>query len=185
MDKFKVNKKTVVLIICVFVFYLLFFAGYNFSSELKDATVNSQTGELAIAYYEKNIVVSTYDASGALLYSVVVDDQSGGRYITVLWYENNILNVEMAGDVLVQIDSNGTILSKEKLSSKSDREPWQTGWKKALNKQTTDLDGTIYCYDNKNFLSRRFLKQRRTMSIIASSGVETIVWQSDYFGLVN
>ena len=72
----------------------------------------------------------------------------------------------------------GNVLYLETIDG-STKIPWESGWKRDSSKKTIELDGVVYCYDNKNFFTKVFFNQQRNMTIRKYENEPIEVWNSN------
>ena len=165
------------LILYVFVaYFLIFLSAWIICFGLDDIAVCTETGNVSFVTREHQL--QTYDAEGNLLYSVEVDNPSGGSF-AVAYVDGRLhVNLIRRNTVLV-FDENGEIIqtlevSEEELQSVYYPDDFSQKW--AFRYYETDTH--VYKYTHPRFWRFLFVRDEIVLKIEdKESQTEVIIWR--------
>lgn len=180
-EMFKFTKSDIYILIVGFLVVVVFFLGGP-TDEFKDATVDTKTGNLAIIYFDQNLILSCYNDDAELVWTTIVDDNSGGRATCCLWYDDAdlMLDIKSGESTVMKFSSkDGSLISKVIYEERSERKPTISKWKKDGVQRCFKSENLEYIYDSPNYFSRRFLLQSKKMIMVISDQTSVCIWEGE------
>lgn len=170
------SKKELMIISIALILSIVFFSGYDFSNYIHSAAVNENDGGFAFTTRTTQVEVHMYDKSGTEFITLCFDNDVTEGGTAVIWFDGNNYKVFFyRPNLCLTIDNEGDIISEQEIDHDNVPECW-AGWKKKRNSYTYEFDGTIYCYNEESYFSKRFLGKERSFVITSEDGISKTVW---------
>lgn len=173
MDSRKVIRR--VLLILGIAWGLFSLIGWISSNYIHDATVDQESGNIAILYRDHELKV--YDPEGGLITTVNIDlyNDGYGGYAS-LEYINGILYVTMLRtDKCYKVDSTGELTLVDESLGENDLHAWNGDWKRDSTGMCCTLSMVRYKYNYPSYWKYLFGDREISFEITNLESQDTVV----------
>ncbi|MBP3308896.1 MAG: hypothetical protein J6L90_05595 [Clostridia bacterium] len=176
------EKKIIVIVISCLLGLLLIFLTPKGTDPIKDAIINTETGDIAYAYYNSQysvVYLVVYDVEGNRLFSKTLDSGGGGSHVELL-YNDDVINVRAERkNIRYSYNRDGSVNYEKRLGDDAYEGHTEfSGWKHSYRKYTFTTDKATYVFREEVF-PKYIFNNNCELSIEYPDGTKTVLYYDE------